>query len=159
MATDTTAVYFGSYDSHFYALSKGDGSQLWRYAAGGIILSGVTVDGHLQRVFFGSLLGHFACLNTVSGAPVWGYNTGSSISSGTAADSKYVYFGCSDGSFYALDKASGTGKGTETEKGWRYVCGGAVNSGVAVSVSGDSEVSGVVYFGSGDGVFHAVGAS
>ncbi len=64
------AIYVASVDTHtVYALSADDGSEIWRYTAGGRIDSSPTIYG--RRVLFGSADGWIYCLRAADGELVW----------------------------------------------------------------------------------------
>lgn len=128
-------IYFGSYDSYFYALNP-NGTLKWRYKTGGVVESAPTItpDG---RVIFGSCDGALYCL-TKSGSFLWKYQTGNTTygihSSPAVADDGTIYVGSFDGYIYALNP-NGTLK-------WQYYTGGYIESSVAVGPDGAVYVGG-----------------
>ncbi|MFG1691749.1 PQQ-binding-like beta-propeller repeat protein [Gemmatimonadota bacterium] len=76
------------------------------------------------------------------GGVLWRFRTKGPVRSSPAVAGEMVYVGSTDGSVYALDRASGLQK-------WRSDVGSPVSSSPAVA-------HGLVFFGSNDGVFHAV---
>ena len=82
---------------------------------------------------------------TPDGRVKWSFNTPNWVDSAPAisADGSAVYFGCWDGKVYALNAASGA-------KLWEFVTTSYIVGSPAIGVDG------VIYAGSGDGVFRAI---
>jgi outer membrane protein assembly factor BamB len=80
-------------------------------------------------------------LNTKTQQLGWVYEAMDEVVSSPAVTDKVVYFGCSDGNLYALDRLTG-------EKLWEGATGDMITSSPAVS-------NGMVYIGSHDGKLYA----
>ncbi len=96
-------IYFGSYDSWFYALAdEGDHARLkWKFKTGGTIDGSPTVDGD-GVIYFGSRDGILYALYP-DGTVKWTFEAGDGFeSSPTIDDRGYLYIGCFDGKVYAL---------------------------------------------------------
>ena len=98
--------------------------------------------------------GKFYAIKTTNGKQLWNFQTGKSIMafapysrdgspiiSSPAISGRSVYFGSTDGTFYALDTETG-------KKMWSYDLGAPVNSSPAVSGN-------AVYIASFDGTVYA----
>jgi outer membrane protein assembly factor BamB/PKD repeat protein len=132
-------VYFGSSDHNLYALFAANGSEKWRYTAGGMIGSAPAVSGGV--VYFGSGDGVIYAVNAADGSTRWQVPAGSATGSGIgtsapAVSGGTVYIASHDGNLYALVASTGAIK-------WRFPFTAAGNEpGSSPAVDGDS-----VYFG------------
>lgn len=87
-------------------------------------------------------LGNYAGPAPTLQAVVWKFKTGGRVISSPAVAGGTVYVGSSDGSIYAVDRATGAQR-------WKFATKGPVHSSPAVA-------NGLVYAGSLDGLFYAV---
>ena len=145
---DDGAILFGDYTNPnviFWALSP-NGTSIWHttipFGGENDIYSSAAVDSSGQ-IYFGE--GHsgnrLVCLSS-NGTIAWYYATGGPITSSPALGSDgTVYFGSSDGKFYAVSS-----KGVLK---WAYPIGAAVSSSPAVGSDG------LVYVGANDGKIYA----
>jgi len=99
-------IYVGSGDAWFYAINP-DGTRKWRKDIGMVIDSSavITSDG---KVCFGAGIvggsGVFYALDASNGNTLWHMNlTGAVKSSPAIGQDGTIYFGCADGTLYALD--------------------------------------------------------
>ena len=96
-------IYFGSYDSCFYALADSGsfGFLKWKFTTGGPIDCSPAIDGD-GIIYFGSRDSTIYALYP-DGSIKWTYNTGGSIESSPTIDDKgYLYFGAFDSLLYAI---------------------------------------------------------
>jgi outer membrane protein assembly factor BamB len=120
-------IYFGSWDTNFYALNP-DGTKKWSFPSGGIIDSSPAI-GADGTIYFGSHDQHLYALKP-DGSKKWAFATGGQIGSSPAigADGT-IYFSSTDGNFYALRP-----DGTER---WRLHTGGATRSSPVLDENGN----------------------
>jgi outer membrane protein assembly factor BamB len=109
-------VYFGSGDTHIYALDAATGALKWKFKTGDVVhASPAIADGTL---FVGSWDSYFYALDAASGKEKWRFKSGDDpdthnqvgIQSSAAVVDGTVYFGCRDANLYALDAATGQKK-------------------------------------------------
>lgn len=99
-------VYFGSRDSHIYALNAATGEELWKFKTGSWVESSpVVVDG---VVYCGSNDGDLYALDAATGNKLWSFESRYAIRSSPAVADGVVYIGSDDYHIYAVD--TGTGK-------------------------------------------------
>jgi outer membrane protein assembly factor BamB len=117
-------VYFGSGDSHVYALDAASGALRWKRKTGDVVHSSpAVVNG---TVYVGGWDTFFYALDARTGNVKWRFKTGNDtvehnqigIPSSPAVVDGVVYFGCRDSHVYAVDAATGKEK-------WRRRNGGA----------------------------------
>jgi eukaryotic-like serine/threonine-protein kinase len=171
----TGAVYFGSFDGHYYAVDRVTGKEKWRFKTGGEQWMGAkgywgmkpsdqymedlwdfylsspildsTPDG--TTLYFGSSDGTVYALNPDTGTERWKFKTSGSIHSSPALYGGVVYIGSWDAHLYALDAKSGALK-------WKFKTGGDV--GMTGILSSPTIHNGLVYFGARDAKFYALSA-
>jgi len=136
-------VYVGSDIGNMYALNASTGALLWKYDAGGVVISSPAVANGV--VYFGSLDRNVYALDANTGTELWSYATGDQVNSSPAVANGVVYVGSNDGKVYALNASTGA-------LIWVYTTGSFVFSSPTVT-------NGVVYFGSGDNKLYALNAS
>lgn len=115
-------VYFGSGDSHVYAVDAATGALRWKFKTGNAVHASPAVAEGL--VFVGSFDACFYALDAATGKLEWKFQTGSDdkahlmtgIPGSAAVANGLVYFGCRDAHLYALDVKSGT-------LSWKYSAG------------------------------------
>ena len=66
-------VYWGSGDSHLYALDGVNGHLKWKHKTGDIVHASPVIDA--KTVYFGSFDGYFYALNKDYGDVIWKINT------------------------------------------------------------------------------------
>ncbi|HEC94457.1 MAG TPA: hypothetical protein ENI45_00650, partial [Thermoplasmatales archaeon] len=64
-------IYVGSHDQRVYCLDACNGSEIWCYTTGDIIVSSPAVQDN--RVYVGSCDGKIYCLNADTGSKIWSY--------------------------------------------------------------------------------------
>lgn len=133
-------AYFGSVDTHFYAVDAETGVRRWRFKTGGIPSAPPAIAGEL--VYFGSDDGRVYAVRRDTGRLAWQFRTGSRVPSGPAVSGGVVYFGSWDTHLYAVDALSG-------RQLWRFKTDGRIASSPAIA-------GGTIYFGSDDTHLYAV---
>jgi len=113
------AVYVGSTDGAFYAVSLEDGKERWRFQTDGKIYNGAAVDQ--EHVVFGSTDHQIYCLEKNSGAKVWSFAAASVVSTAPVISGSAVYVGALDKNLYALSLTNG-------EKLWSYEAKGRIRT-------------------------------
>jgi outer membrane protein assembly factor BamB len=148
-------VYIGTTGGVFNALDARDGKILWSFAAGRPIFG--TALAAADAIYFTCDNGYLFRLRRDDGKEVWRYDLGDARASRILAHPEVfawdwhgpkpaladgvVYAGAGDGSFHAVDAASGARR-------WRFATGDRVRGGAAIA--GDR-----VVFGSGDHFLYA----
>lgn len=138
------AVYFGSGDSHLYAVDAKTGALLWSYKTGDVVHSSPAVSGGV--VYAGSWDTYFYALNAATGALQWKFKTGedaathtmTGIQGSAAVANGTVYFGCRDANFYALDATTGALKWKVANDGSWVISSPAVAGGAVYYTTSDS---------------------
>jgi outer membrane protein assembly factor BamB/tRNA A-37 threonylcarbamoyl transferase component Bud32 len=133
-------LYVGSMDWNVYALDARTGWSVWRYRAGGPIVSSPTLMNGV--VYIGSADKNMYALDARNGRVLWNYETEGQVNSNPICAEGAVYFGSVDEHLYSLDAETG-------ELRWRFKTGGPVPS--SPTVEGN-----VVYVGSVDRYVYAV---
>jgi len=106
-------VYFGSGDSHVYAVDAATGGLKWKFKTGDVVHASPAIADGL--VYIGSFDTYFYALNAATGELVWKFKTKDDpeshlmmgIPGSAAVGNGLVYFGCRDANFYALDAKDG----------------------------------------------------
>jgi outer membrane protein assembly factor BamB len=129
-------VYFGSYDTHVYALELHTGKQVWRASSqprigrtGTFYANPAVAYG---RVYIGATDGKMYSYGARSGKLRWSNGTGDFIYSSAAVWRRNVMVGSYDGHFYSFDAATGDVR-------WRFNANGKISGSPTV-------VDGAVYF-------------
>lgn len=129
-------VYFGSYDTHVYALDLHTGKQVWRASSQPRIGRTGTFYANpavaYERVYIGATDGKMYSYGARSGKLRWSNGTGDFIYSSAAVWRRNVMVGSYDGTFYSFDAATGDVR-------WRFHAGGKISGSPTV-------VDGIVYF-------------
>jgi outer membrane protein assembly factor BamB len=150
---DDATIYWGSNDTRVRAV-RPDGSLRWSRRTLGMIAASAAV-GSDGTVYIGSFDGSLHALDPHTGARRWRFQTRdhvyASAALGEGADGRTdaVYFGSTDGLFYAL-RPDGT-------RLWSFDTGDPIRSSAAIGGSPDHGP--IVYFGSGDGRLYALHAN
>ena len=134
-------IYVGSIDNYLYAVSPA-GSQLWRYATGGLIDTSSPAVAPDGTVYTGSFDGYLHALSP-TGSLKWRYQTGGLVSNSPAiAADGTIYIKSDDTLLHAVDP-NGTRKWTFNTQGVTYA---------SPVIAAD----GTIYIGSGNSRFFAV---
>jgi eukaryotic-like serine/threonine-protein kinase len=104
-------IYFGSGDSHVYAIDAESGSLVWKYKTDGIVHTTPAVSEGI--LFIGSWDTYLYALEASSGKLLWKFKTGENpgmtgIQSSPMISNNSVYFGARDANLYCLNAKSGT---------------------------------------------------
>jgi outer membrane protein assembly factor BamB len=129
-------IYFGSYDTHVYALNVKTGKQVWRASSqprlgrtGTFYANPAVAYG---RVYIGATDGKMYSYGARSGKLRWSNGTGDFIYSSAAIWRGNVLVGSYDGDFYSFDAATGDVR-------WKFNADGKISGSPTV-------VDGIVYF-------------
>ncbi len=117
-------VYFGSGDSHIYALDANSGKEIWKYRTGDVVHSSPAISNGI--VYCGSFDGKLYALDAKTGLEIWSYQSGIDnklhlmigIQSSPSVINGVVYFGSRDAYVYAVEAISGKLK-------WKQKFGGS----------------------------------
>ena len=94
-------VYFGSHDTHFYALDSQTGQAKWCFKTKFRIESSPAVaDG---VVYFGGDDKYFYAVDSQSGQLLWKFKTRANIYASPVIAAGIVYFGSNDSNLYAIE--------------------------------------------------------
>nr|WP_246462654.1 PQQ-binding-like beta-propeller repeat protein [Pelagicoccus albus] len=151
LSHDESALYFGSWDNHLYALNATTGNLLWKFETGNLIVSSPSLDAS-GNLYFGSSDGFFYSLDA-SGNLRWSYLVGDEIDSSAAIGRDgSIYFGCYDGALYSLS--------SDGELRWRFETDEPEDSEdwrikSPVTITSD----GLILFGGGNGILYALNSS
>ncbi len=136
-------VYFGSGDTHVYALDAATGALRWKFKTGDVVHASPAIsDGVL---YIGSWDRNMYALDAASGRELWRFQTGNDtiiynqigIASSAAVANGIVFFGCRDGHFYALEARTGAQKWKHDNKtGW-VIASPAVKDGIVYFPTSD----------------------
>ena len=150
---DDGTIYWGSLDTLVRGVAP-DGVGKWTKRTLGFIAASAAL-GSDGTVYIGSFDSYMYALDGATGAKKWKFKTDDHIYSSAAlgADpagkTTAIYFGSTDGIFYALD--------TRGELLWSYDTGDPIRSSPALGEGPDGEGA-IVYFGSGNGKLYALNA-
>jgi len=142
-------VYVGSVGGNVYALNASTGAKIWNYYTnpsrvyGGGYFHGVQASPAVAGgvVYVGSVDGKMYALNASTGNRIWEANIFRVLSSAAVTDG--VVYAAGDAYVYALNTTTGF-------QVWNFTTQNQINSSPTVS-------EGVVYIGSQDGNFYAIG--
>ena len=140
ISTDENSVFVTLDDGRVIAVHLDDGSHLWEFKAGDIIIGGTTVSDGI--VYVTSYDGWVYALDAASGETLWKTELSLGSSSTPLVVGDLVIVGSWDERVYALDSRTG-------EHLWNFWAGGAIAGSVAASE--DS-----LYFGANDGYLYAI---
>ena len=142
------------------------GYTLWKYHTGGKIFSSPLLYRNL--VLFGSEDNTFYALDTGTGKPAWKFKTHGALNGSPAVYGGKVFFTSYDGNFYAIDVRSGRLQWKFKTQGERRVGAKGLWGMKPITEYMDDpfdfflsspavdSISGLVYFGSGDGNLYAL---
>ncbi len=146
-------VYFGSGDTHVYALDAASGALRWKFKTGDVVHASPAISNGV--LYIGSWDRNMYALDAATGKELWRFQTGNDttiynqvgIASSAAIAGGIVFFGCRDGHFYAVDARTGAQKWKHDNRmGW-VIASPAVHNGI-------------VYFPTSDGTrFKAIAGS
>jgi eukaryotic-like serine/threonine-protein kinase len=168
-------VYFGSYDSNFYALDAATGEVKWKFQTEGekryagkhlhylqpaaelmpdpwdFFLSSPSVWN--GTVYFGSGDHYIYALDVKSGSLRWKFQTGDVVHSSPAIVDGTLFIGSWDTYLYALDAATGKEK-------WRFKTGEDPEAHNHIGIQASPVVAdNIVYFGCRDAYVYALDAA
>lgn len=106
-AVDETNLYLGDMSGTFYALSRADGSVVWKRGREGA-LSDSSACYHDGAVYVGSGGGAVYAFDASDGSELWTYTGPSAVTSSPVVHEDSVFVGRNDGGLLALDRASGS---------------------------------------------------
>ncbi len=141
-------VFFGSYDSHVYAVDAGTGKLVWkakaqpRFGHTGTFYATPAVA--YDRVYIGSTDRKVYSFGASTGKLRWSHGTGGYVYSSPAVWNQRVYVGSYDHYFYCFDAATGDVR-------WRLKANAPISGSAVV-------INGVVYFSSFKGRTYAADA-
>lgn len=112
-AVNDNKVYFGSSDSHVYALDIMTGEKIWQYKTEAGVHSSPAI--HNNTLIIGSWDSNIYSLNAMTGVENWIYKTGKDleyyvmmgIQASPSIDNETIYIGSRDAKFYALNISKG----------------------------------------------------
>lgn len=99
------AIFGGTSEGRFYALSADSGQAIWEFQSNGSIESEPIWDGEI--VFFGNSEGNFYALKADTGEVLWSFPTGGMIFSRPLIDGNNIIIFSNDNRIFALDKLRG----------------------------------------------------
>jgi outer membrane protein assembly factor BamB len=140
-----SASYYenGGSRGYVFAVNATDGSEVWTFPTGNVLMSSPAVCGGV--VYVGSDDHNLYALDASTGSVVWNYTTGDRVFSSPAVANGQVYVGSTDGNMYAFDAASGA-------KIWNYTVGDEIEDQAAVA-------DGIVFASCDDRNLYAFNAS
>lgn len=106
-------IYFGSGDSHIYALDVNSGALVWTYKTGNVVHSSPAIENGI--VYCGSFDGNLYALDAKTGDEKWVFEGGKDekyklmvgIQASPTVQDNIVYFGSRDAYVYAVEAKSG----------------------------------------------------
>jgi outer membrane protein assembly factor BamB len=141
-------IYFGSYDTHVYALALHTGKQVWRASSQprlgrtGTFYANPAVA--YARIYIGATDGKMYSYGARSGKLRWSNGTGDWIYSSAAIWRGNVLVGSYDGDFYSFDAATG-------DVHWKFSADGKISGSPTV-------IDGIVYFSTLNGKTYGLDA-
>lgn len=143
-------IYFGSSDTHLYALDKTTGRLQWKFKTWGEIRSSPVI--YKESVIFSSSDGNIYALDKRNGTLNWTFKTKGErrydvwdyYNASPAIAANILYIGSGDSCIYAINADSG-------KKFWAYKTGGIVHATPVIK-------NNTVFTGSFDGNFYALNA-
>jgi outer membrane protein assembly factor BamB len=105
-AIDKQAVYIADRSGYIYAISKHDGSLIWKKKYGTLLYNSKIVIKS-SRLYFGTSQGYVYAVNKKTGKIVWKFEAGGGVWGSVAVFGGNVYTGCEDGNVYALNRDTG----------------------------------------------------
>lgn len=151
---DDGTIFWGSNDTFIRAVAP-DGREKWTRRTLGFIAASAAV-GSDGTVYIGSFDSKLYALDAQSGKAKWTFATNDHVYTSVAlgadagGNTGAIYFGSTDGVFYAL-RPDGTLL-------WKYDTGDPIRSSPALGRAPAGEQGDIVYFGSGNGKLYALDA-
>ncbi len=151
---DDATIFWGSNDTYVRGVDPA-GVEKWRKMTLGFIAASAAV-GSDGTVYMPSFDSYLYALDPSTGKVQWKFKTNDHIYSSVAlgADpagtTSAIYFGSTDGMFYAVDPSG--------ELLWTYDTGDPIRSSPAIGKTPDGQ-NDIVYFGAGNGKLYALNAS
>jgi outer membrane protein assembly factor BamB/tRNA A-37 threonylcarbamoyl transferase component Bud32 len=133
-------VFFGSYDTHLYALNAKSGDFLWKAPTKAGICSSPVLYG--EMVLVGSEDNYMYAFDARRGTSVWTYRSGGAVRSSPKVHKDMAYIGSDDQYIYALQADTG-------QVAWKYRTWNFVRSSAAFA-------HGLAFIGSSDGNLYAL---
>lgn len=131
-------IFFGAFDSYFYALNKITGAVVWKFKTGDVVISSPALENNM--IVFGSQDGFVYCLDE-TGKIFWKYRTGGKVFTNAVFYKENIYIGSSNGYMHRFSYSG--------DLLWRYKTGSAIYSTPAF-------VNDKLYFGSYDKHFYCL---
>ena len=150
IANDGT-IYWGSNDTYVYAVDPA-GQEKWNKRTLGFIAASAAI-GSDGTVYIGSFDSYFYALDPETGKTKWKFKTNDHIYSSAAlsvdeaGNTDAIFFGSTDGMFYALQPNG--------ELLWAYDTGDPIRSSPVLGRTPDGKEE-IVYFGAGNGRLYAL---
>jgi eukaryotic-like serine/threonine-protein kinase len=137
-------VFFGSGDSHIYALDAASGALKWKFKTGDVVHASPAFA--YGTVFVGSWDTYFYALDAATGKEQWRFKTGedheifnqTGLQASPAVADGTVYFGCRDSKFYAVDAKSGKQLWAFSNKGSWVINSAAIKDGKVYFATSDT---------------------
>lgn len=143
--TNDDTIFFGSSDSHVYALDSGTGTLKWKYATNGEVHATPLI--HDNTVYAGSMDGRMYALNISDGTPQWIFDTvgaryfpNGAVQRAPIIVDNALIFGSRDYNLYALDAETGKGLWNYKDPGGWIVATPAENNGKVFVGTSDSHL-------------------
>ena len=133
-------VFFGSYDTNFYALNGKSGDFLWKATTKAGICSSPAMTNDL--VVVGSEDNYVYAFDARRGSQMWSYRTGAAVRSSPKAYKDMIFIGSDDQNIYCLHADTG-------QVLWKYRTWNFVRSSAAFGSS-------LAFIGSSDGNLYAL---
>ncbi|MGD1994322.1 MAG: PQQ-binding-like beta-propeller repeat protein, partial [Anaerolineae bacterium] len=154
LAEDGT-LFWTSNDTRVRAV-RPDGTEKWTRRTWGFLAASVAI-GSDGTLYVGSFDSNLYALNPDTGRVKWTFKTGDHIYASAALGldaagrTDAIYFGSTDGRFYALSP--------EGDPLWTYDTGAPIRSSAALGRAPEGEEGWIVYFGCGNGRIYALNAA
>ena len=151
---DDGTIFWGSNDTFVRGVTPA-GREKWRRRTLGFIAASAAV-GADGTVYIGSFDSSFYALHPQTGRVKWKFKTGDHVYSSAALGqdaagrTTAIYFGSTDGIFYALDPSG--------RLLWSYDTGEPIRSSPALGAAPSGQPGQIVYFGAGNGRLYALDA-
>ena len=148
---DDGTIYWGSNDTYVYAVDPA-GQEKWNKRTLGFIAASAAI-GSDGTIYIGSFDSYIYALNPQTGQTKWKFKTNDHIYSSAAlsvdqaGNTDAIFFGSTDGIFYALNPNG--------ELLWTYDTGDPIRSSPVLGRTSDGQDE-IVYFGAGNGRLYAL---
>lgn len=145
-------IYWASNDTLIRAVDS-LGNEKWTTRTLGFIAASAAI-GTDGTVYIGSFDSYLYALNPLDGRVLWKFKTNDHIyasvalGSDTTGNTNAIYFGSSDGSFYAVDP--------DGNLAWAYDTGDPIRSSAVLGADQNNNRDAIVYFGAGNGKLYAL---